>query len=62
MQVFIVAPVTFMIMQQMSHTICSPKLIAIFSQLEKNLKGQADHKDVKFYHFIGQGKQFRSRI
>ena len=34
-RVLIVAPVTFMIMQQMSHTICSPKFIAIFSHVEK---------------------------
>ena len=35
-RVLVLAPMTFMIMQQRTRTICNPTLIAIFSRLEKN--------------------------
>ena len=34
-RVLVVAPMTFMMTQQRSRTICNPKLIAIFERLEK---------------------------
>ena len=41
-RVRVVAPVTFMMTQQRTRTICNPKLIATFVHLEKNLQGQSD--------------------
>ena len=35
----LVAPMTFMMTQQKAHTICNPKLIAIFESLGKKIKG-----------------------
>ena len=52
-RVIVVAPLTFLMMQQRTCTICNPELIAIFARLEKNLKGQSDCKDAKLFHFIG---------
>ena len=34
-RILVAAPVTFMMTQQRTRTICNPKLIAIFSRLEK---------------------------
>ena len=51
-RVLVVAPMTFMMTQQKTCTIYNPKLFAIFA-LGKNLKGQSDCEDEKFYHFIG---------
>ena len=52
-----VASMTFMITQQRTCAICNPKLMAVFLGLKKRLKGQSDCKDVKFYHFIGEGNR-----
>ena len=51
--VLVVTPITFLMTQQMTRIICNLNLIAIFARLE------SDCKDAKFYHFIGEGKQFR---
>ena len=52
-RVLVVAPMTFMMMQQRTRTIWTPKLmITNFARLEKNVKGESDCKDAKFYHFI----------
>ena len=40
-RVLVVTLMTFIMRQQRIHTICNPKLIAIFPHLEKNLKGQS---------------------
>ena len=37
-RVFVVTPMTFMMTQQRTVTICNPKLIAIFARLEKNYR------------------------
>ena len=54
------APVTSMVTQQRTRTICNPNLIdrnpnlidRNLLTLGKNLKGQSDCKDAKFYKFI----------
>ena len=54
---------TFTIMQQMSHTIFSPKLIAIFSHLEK-VKGAIRSQGCKIlsFHWIRETVQIEDII
>ena len=48
---FVVTPLTFMMMQERTRTICNPKLIAIFA-LRKTLKGQSDYQIARMRNFI----------
>ena len=50
-RVFVVAPMTFLMTQQKTRTICNPKLIAIPSRLEKIFNGSIRLKGSKIQSF-----------
>ena len=62
-QFFVVAPMTFMMVQQRTQTICNPKLIAVFARLEK-LKGPIGLQgcEILSFHWIREKVQIEVTI